>query len=179
MFSRRIFIFYLILISAVLLFPFWSCKMAPKNVKAVSNFDIKKYLGTWYEIARFDFIHEKNLRNVTANYTLNKDGSITITNKGFNVKTKQWQEAIGKARFQKNTTTGALKVSFFGTFYTGYNIIALDSEYKSALVVGKNYKYMWILSRTPNLSEAICKNYLEQANALGFNISKVVWTNQN
>ena len=100
--------------------------MAPKNVKAVSNFDIKKYLGPWYEIARFDFIHEKNLRNVTANYTLNKDGSITITNKGFNVKTKQWQEAIGKARFQKNTTTGALKVS---NYKCNFNLTRLRGKF--------------------------------------------------
>ena len=162
------------------MFPFISCRMAPKNVKSVTNFDIKKYLGTWYEIARFDFIHERNLKNVTANYSVNKKGTIDVVNKGFNIKTNQWQQAIGNAKFQKNKTTiGALKVSFFGPFYTGYNIIALDSEYKSALVVGKNYNYLWILSRTPTLDNKICMNYLEKANELGFDISKIEWTNQN
>ena len=180
MYSKRKLIYYVVLIIVALMFPFISCRMAPKNVKPVTNFDIKKYLGTWFEIARFDFIHEKNLRNVTATYSVNKKGTIDVINKGFNVKTNQWQQAFGNAKFQKNKTTiGALKVSFFGPFYTGYNIISLDPEYKSALVVGKNYNYLWILSRNPTLDNKICMNYLEKANELGFDISKIEWTNQN
>ena len=154
-------------------------RTAPKNVVPVSGFDIFDYLGKWYEIARLDFKHEKNLNNVTAEYILKDDGSILVINRGYDYVKGAWKESVGNAKFIGNPTIGALKVSFFGPFYSGYNVIAIDDDYQTALVVGKNYDYMWILSRTPNLSEAICKNYLEQANALGFNISKVVWTNQN
>src|SRR4051794_37755043 len=96
-----------------------SCRTIPKGAVAVKPFDIEKYLGKWYEIARFDFRFEKNLNNTTANYSFNKDGSIKVVNRGYNYKTDEWKEAIGKAKFVSSTNEARLKVSFFGPFYSG------------------------------------------------------------
>ncbi len=154
---------------------FSSCSTIPQGAKAVQLFDKEKYLGKWYEIARMDFYFERNLNNTTANYSLNVDGSIKVDNRGFNYKSKQWKQAIGKARFVDDQHIGMLKVSFFGSFYSGYNVIALDKDYKYALVAGKNLKYLWILSREPVIPEGIKQKYLGIANELGYKTTDLVW----
>ena len=128
-----------------------SCRSIPKGAKAVKPFDKNKYLGKWFEIARLDFKHERNLNNTTANYTLNNDGSIKVINQGFNYKTGETETAAGKARFTGPTDEANLKVSFFGPFYSGYHVIALDPDYKYAMVAGKNLNYLWLLSREKSI----------------------------
>lgn len=97
-----------------------SCSVkVPDNISVVKDFDINVYAGQWYEIARFDFKYEKDLKNVTANYALNKDGSIEVINKGYNYVKNEWEESKGKAKFNGSEKEGALKVSFFGPFYGG------------------------------------------------------------
>lgn len=156
-----------------------ACSNIPNGVKAVQPFDKQKYLGKWYEIARIDFRYEKNLNNTTANYSINNDGSIKVDNKGFNYKTMRWQQAIGKAKFVGNNDVAMLKVSFFGPFYSGYNVIALDSEYKYALVAGKNLRYLWILSRDTTIPENIKQDYLKIAENYGFKTSSLLWIEHN
>lgn len=156
-----------------------SCSTIPKGAVAVSPFDKNKYLGKWYEIARMDFRFERNLDNTTANYSLNPDGSIKVDNRGYNYKTKEWKQAIGKAKFRGSDTVAALKVSFFGPFYSGYNVIALDSAYKYALIAGKNLSYLWILSRETSIPENIKHDYLKIADDLGFNTSALIWVNHD
>ena len=113
-----------LLFSAVCTFFLFSgCATIPKGVSAVDSLDKARYLGKWYEIARFDFSFEKNLNNTTAEYTLRKDGYITVLNKGYNYRKNKWESAQGKARFKGADTVGELEVSFFGPFYGGYNII--------------------------------------------------------
>ncbi|MBN2485575.1 MAG: lipocalin family protein [Bacteroidales bacterium] len=153
-----------------------SCASIPKGVEAVGSFDAKKYTGTWYEIARFDFRFEKNLNNVTATYSLNPNGTIKVENRGYNYVTQEWKQAIGKAKFIDKPQVAMLKVSFFGPFYSGYNVIALDDEYKYALVAGKNFSYLWILSRETTMPEEIKGRYLQLAMNLGFDTSKLIWT---
>src|SRR5690606_23505447 len=114
-----------------------SCASIPRNAKAVKNFNIDKYLGTWYEIARFDFRFEKNLDNVSAQYSLDKKGNVIVLNSGYNYKKEEWKKADGLAKFRGNTNVAKLKVSFFGPFYSGYNVIAIDENYQYALVAGK------------------------------------------
>src|SRR5438046_321664 len=94
-----------------------SCKTIPTGAVATKPFDVNRYLGNWYEIARIDFRFEKNLNNTTANYSLNPDGTIRVVNRGFNYKTGKWKEAAGKAKFVSDTNEAKLKVSFFGPFY--------------------------------------------------------------
>ena len=167
-----------IMIFAVMLVSMAYSRTAPKNVVPVSGFDIFNYLGKWYEIARLDFKHEKNLSNVTANYILKDDGSILVVNRGYDYVKGTWKESVGNAKFIGDPTVGALKVSFFGPFYSGYNVIAIDDDYQTALVVGKNHDYMWILSRTNTIPDDIKIQYLAMASNLGFDVNKLVWDEQ-
>ena len=154
---------------------FYSCATIPKGVVAVKPFNKEKYLGKWYEIARLDFKYERNLNNTTAEYSLNDDGSIKVDNRGFNYVKGKNKQAIGKAKFVGNDNIAKLKVSFFGPFYAGYNVIALDKDYKYALVSGDQFKYLWILSRETTIPEAIRNKYLEIADSLGYKTSDLVW----
>jgi len=156
-----------------------SCKTIPKGATAIKPFDSKKYLGKWYEIARFDYRFERNLDQVTAEYSLNHDQSIKVKNKGYNFKSKEWKQSIGKAKFVSSKNEGKLKVSFFGPFYSGYNVIAIDDDYKYALVAGKNLKYLWFLSREKTMPESIKEAYLEKAAELGYKVSKLIWVKQD
>jgi len=156
-----------------------SCRSIPKGVDAVKNFNADKYLGQWYEIARFDFRFERNLNNTTANYSKNPDGTIKVVNRGYNYVTNEWSEATGKAKFAKTPDVAMLKVSFFGPFYAGYNVIALDAEYKYALISGQNKGYLWILSREKTIPENIRTEYVNKAQNLGYDTSKLIWVEHN
>ncbi|MBP3942960.1 lipocalin family protein [Sphingobacteriaceae bacterium WQ 2009] len=162
-------------IAAVL---FNSCGSVKSNVNAVKPFNKEKYLGDWYEIARLDFKWEKNMSQVTAKYTSNEDGSIRVENKGFNYVKDEWKTSVGKAKFNGAMDQGALKVSFFGPFYSGYNVVKIDKDYKYALVFGENLKYLWILSREKTIPTKVKEEYLAYAEASGYQTSNLVWTKQ-
>ena len=145
------------------------CAQHPTGVEAIEGFDAQRYLGTWYEIARFDNRFEKGLDNVTANYTERDDGGINVMNRGYDREKGVWQEANGRAYFVDGTDTAALKVSFFRPFYGGYNVIALDREnYQWAMVCGPDRSYLWILSRTPGLAPGVLRSLRARAEELGF-----------
>ncbi|MBS0030968.1 lipocalin family protein [Chitinophaga sp. 22321] len=154
-----------------------SCKVSiPRGAKAISPFDVRRYVGTWYEIARLDYKFERNLTNVTATYSLNEDGDLEVDNKGFSPEKQLWKESTGKAKFVESPDLARLKVSFFGPFYAGYNIIDIDKHYKHALVAGNNLKYIWILSRTTSIPATIKKRFLDKAGELGYNTDALIWT---
>jgi apolipoprotein D and lipocalin family protein len=151
----------------------------PKGAEPVQPFDITRFLGKWYEIARLDYRYEHDLKHVTAEYSLNKDGSIKVNNQGLNAKTGEWEQSVGKARFASSPRNkGALKVSFFGPFYSGYNVIGLDEEYQYALIAGDSLKNLWLLSRDIQIPEPIKQNYLAIAESLGYDTEKLVWVEQ-
>ena len=156
-----------------------SFKNIPKGAIAVKPFYTEKYLGTWYEIARLDYRFEKNLNNVTATYSLKKNGPIKVDNKGYNFKKNKWEQAVGKAKPVADPTEAKLKVSFFGPFYSGYNVIAIDKDYKYALVAGENLKYLWILSRETTIPENIKADYLKLAQSVGYDTSKLIWVSHD
>jgi len=156
-----------------------SCVTIPEGAVAVKRFDSNKYLGKWYEIARMDFRFERGLNNTTANYTANKDGSIRVENRGYNPETNEWKEAVGKAKFVGTRDEARLKVSFFGPFYGGYNVIALDQNYQYALVAGNNLNYLWILSREKVIPDDIKDAYLKLAGQLGFDTDALIWVKQD
>lgn len=155
-----------------------ACKSVkvPDGVEVVENFEAKKYMGEWYEIARFDFKFEKDMSNVTANYTLNDDGSVKVVNKGYNYVKQKWQEKEGKAKFIDRKDQGALKVSFFGPFYSGYNVVAMDPNYENVLVFGETTDYIWILSRNKTIPEKVKQKFLDKAKAKGYDLNRLVWT---
>ncbi|MGV0751799.1 lipocalin family protein [Empedobacter brevis] len=150
----------------------------PDYVTVVENFDTQQYMGKWYEIARLDFKFEKNLSQVTATYFLNKKGVIEVHNRGFDFKENKWAEVHGKAKLNAEEGKAALKVSFFGPFYSGYNVVLMDPEYESALVFGESYDYMWILSRQKTISETTKQKFLLYAKQKGYVIDELTWTLQ-
>ncbi|RPH30218.1 hypothetical protein EHN07_03665 [Buttiauxella warmboldiae] len=149
----------------------------PEGVKPLTNFSSARYLGKWYEIARLENRFERGLEQVTATYGKRSDGGISVLNQGFDAVKKQWKSSEGKAYFTGAPTTAALKVSFFGPFYGGYNVIALDEDYQYALVSGPNRDYLWILSRQPEIPDEVKQRYLSFARGLGFAVNNLVWVN--
>lgn len=157
-----------------------SCSVGiPKCATAVKNFNSGKYLGKWYEIARFDYKFEKDMDNVTATYSKNPDGTIKVDNKGYNYVKKEWKESIGEARFVNEETEARLKVSFFKPIWAGYNVVDIDDDYQYALVMGNNLKYLWILSRTKEIPESIRQRFLEKARKVGYNTDELIWVRHN
>lgn len=158
--------------------------MPPAAQSAViGSFDPQQYIGTWYEIARLDNSFEKGLEQVTANYSVNEDGTIKVINRGFNPESGEWKEAVGKAKFvdepnKDGTRTGRLKVSFFGPFYGDYNIIELDKSYYNYALVSSGKEYLWILSRTPQLTYPIKQHLMAKAKELGFPTQDLLFVKQ-
>jgi len=157
-----------------------SCTGTPDGVDVVSDFELDRYLGTWYEIARLDHRFERGLSNVTANYSMRSDGGVEVINRGFNAEKGEWNDASGKAYFVGDTDIGQLKVSFFGPFYGGYNIIELDSSgYQYSLVAGPDRSYLWILSRTPQMDPSTLNKLIATANGLGFATNELIMVEQS
>lgn len=160
-----------------------SCSVKPpKNVEAIKNFELERYLGTWYEVARLDHSFERGMTDVTAQYSMREDGGVRVINKGYLVDKERWKEAEGKAYFVEDEKTGFLKVSFFGPFYGAYVIFRLDSvNYQYALVSGPNEEYLWLLARTPSLNKRTKEHLVDFAKSRGFDTSKLIYvthTNQ-
>lgn len=166
----------LAVLAALILVLLSSCTGAPDGVSVVRGFELDRYLGTWYEIARLDHRFERGLSAITANYSLRDDGGVHVVNRGLNEESGEWDEAIGKAYFIGASDVGQLKVSFFGPFYGGYNIVELDkSDYQYSLVVGPDRDYLWILSRTPQMDPDILRSLVDKARELGFATDELIF----
>jgi len=164
------------IITFLLLFALPGCSSIPSGVQAVRDFDINRYQGRWYEIARLDHSFERGLSNVSATYTLRKDGGIDVLNKGFDKQSNQWKQIKGRAYFVKDKTVGRFKVTFFWPFYGGYNIIGLDKEnYSYAMICGPNRSYLWILAREKTLSKPVMDNLLKTAENLSFKTNNLIF----
>ena len=152
------------------------CLGVPEGVQPIDGFDINRYLGIWYEIARLDHSFERGLEKVSANYSLLDNGGIKVVNRGYNPKKGEWKEAIGKAYFVDDSSLGKLKVSFIGPFYGSYNIIELDKkDYQYALVCGPDKSYLWILARDVNIADETVQRLITQAKSLGFETDKLIF----
>ena len=152
------------------------CTGVPDGVQVVTGFELDRYLGTWYEVARLDHRFERGMSNVTANYSMRDDGGVNVVNRGYNVAKGEWDEATGKAYFVGDADIGQLKVSFFGPFYGGYNIFELDKEnYQYALIAGPNRGYLWILARSPKLDQRVLSALVNKAENLGFPTDELIY----
>ena len=151
-------------IAAILLLA--GCASIPKNAQAVTDFRLSRYVGTWYEIARTDNKYEKNLENVSATYTL-AAGGIKVVNKGYDAETGEWKTVEGKASFRGDNSVGELKVSFFGPYYAGYNIVRLSDDYSYAMVMGESTDYLWILSRDKTIPKDVLDDFIATAKQIG------------
>lgn len=147
----------------------------PPGVVPISGFELQRYLGHWYEIARLDHSFERGMTDVSAHYRLCEDNSVEVINRGYETAKARWREAVGTARLIGEPTRGSLKVSFFGPFYGGYHIAALDPDYRWSLVVGPDTGYAWILARDKILPAGIREQLVQQAAAAGIDTNALIW----
>lgn len=152
------------------------CTASTDSIASVRNFDSKRYLGTWYEIARLPHRFERDLDFVSAHYSEQGDGTIRVVNRG--QRDGKEREAVGKAHFKGASDVGELRVSFFGPFYGDYRIVELAPDYSSAIVTSSTKNYLWILSRTPQLSQKTLEKYLAQIREWGFDVSALEYPKQ-
>jgi len=148
------------------------CRSTSK-LEVVKDFDIDRYAGVWYEAARYPHHFEKGLTSVTAEYSLNENGTIKVLNRGFNAADREWEQVEGIAKFKDDPTRGWLKVSFFGPFFASYKILHLDDDYTEAIITGPNYNYLWILVRDPAVSETRLGELVSMAAAFGFETNQM------
>ncbi len=154
------------------------CTSLPSQVQPVRGFELSRYLGTWYEVARLDHGFERGLDRVTAEYSLREDGGVRVLNRGYDTANARWKEAEGRAYPVSTPDVGHLKVSFFGPFYGAYGIFELDPDYRYALVSGPDLSYLWLLSRTPQIDDATRQKLLARAAALGFDTRRLIFPAQ-
>lgn len=156
--------------------PFFACSSSDHlNNAPVSSFDLNRYLGSWYELARFDHSFERDLTACTANYSLREDGMVKVINSGLkNGKTK-----VSEGKAKTTGTAGLLRVSFFGPFYSDYRVLMLSADYSYALIGSSSDKYLWILSRTPELPDSDIQLLLQEAVRRGYNINELIWVDQS
>ncbi|WP_264877230.1 lipocalin family protein [Vibrio agarivorans] len=160
------------LFGAVFLF---GCTGKPQSVEPVTPFNLDRYLGTWYEIARLDHSFERGLNQITATYSLNEEGSVKVLNRGWNEEKGEWSEAIGKAKFVDGNNLGHLKVSFFGPFYGSYIVFHLEPDYSTALISGPNLDYFWILSRSSSIPQEKMEQYRQIAQQAGVDTNQLIY----
>lgn len=150
-----------------------SSKLTVDN-SVVQDFDLSRFQGQWYEIARFDHWFERGMEQTKAHYKLRKNGKVGVLNTG--IKNGKYSEAKGVAKL--TGTPGLLRVSFWGPFYSDYRILLLDNDYQYALVGSGSDKYLWILSRTPQISDSTKISILAEAKGRGYDTDKLIWVNQ-
>ena len=155
------------------------CLGMPKYVEPVNNFELNRYLGKWYEIARLDHSFERGLSQVSAEYSLKDDGGVMVINRGFSSEKNAWKEAEGKAYFVNGDTEGYLKVSFFGPFYGSYVVFELDHEnYQYAFISGPDTDYLWLLARTPTVPAEVLQKFVDMSKVRGFNTDDLIYVQQ-
>jgi apolipoprotein D and lipocalin family protein len=173
LFPRRAVLF--VALGAAALLAGCSSTQPPQGITPVTPFDLARYEGRWYEAARLDHSFERGMTDVSATYQRQSDGSVRVLNRGFDTAKSDWREAVGKALFTGDATTASLKVSFFGPFYGGYHVAALDAQYQWALVVGPDRSYCWILSRSKQLAPAVREQLIARVQALGIDTQAFIW----
>ena len=148
------------------------------DTSTVEDFDLSRYLGEWYEIARYDHSFEDGMDNTMANYILQDNGKVVVLNTGW--KDGKFKLAEGKAIYPNpEDKKGALRVSFFLFFYSDYNIMLVDENYQISLVGSKSERYLWILSRTPIPDQELLKTVLAEAESRGYDTSQLIWVDQS
>ena len=165
---------YIIILSLLLS----ACAGLPEDIEPISDFELDRYTGKWYEIARLDHRFERGLEQVTATYSIKNDGTVRVANRGFSPKNKEWKDAVGKARFAGNSNIGHLEVSFFGPFYGSYVIFELDKEnYQYAFVTGSK-NTLWLLSRTPQVSDELKDQFVNTIREYGYSTEELIFVTQ-
>ena len=152
------------------------CLGVPSGIEPVDNFQLDRYLGRWYEIARLDHSFERGMDNVTAEYVMRDDGGIKVVNSGRSIATGEIKRAEGRAYFVESPNSGHLKVSFFGPFFGSYVIFELDTQnYQYAFIAGNSHDYLWLLARSPEVSQELIDHFKSSVSKLGFNADNLIF----
>lgn len=155
-----------------------SCRADNNNAKidnsTVQTLDVARFMGKWYEIARYDHRFEKDMTNVSATYTLLDNGKIEVLNAGY--KKGEYKEIKGKAKQPDPNDPGKLKVSFFLWFYSDYYILDIDKDYSYVIIGSSTDKYLWIMSRTETLPDDILQGLLEKLKDRGYDLDRLVFS---
>jgi len=151
------------------------CTGIPEGLEPVGGFEPERYMGLWFEVARLDHSFERGLTDVTAEYALADDGTVSVINRGYDREDEAWSEATGTASFLGARDVASLSVVFFWPFYGGYHVLALDPDYQWALICGPSRGYLWILCREPTLPERVREDLLTRASAWGFDTETLIW----
>ena len=152
------------------------CVSIPDNITPVTSFQIERYLGKWYEIARLDHRFERGLTQISAEYSMRPDGGLKVLNRGYSKEKQEWSEAEGRGYFVQSPNEAYLKVSFFGPFFGSYIVFELDTvNYQYALISGPDKSYFWLLARTPTIDDNLKKKLIAKAAALGFDTTKLIF----
>lgn len=159
---------------SVLLCQLVGCTKLTVDNSVVANFDLSRFLGNWYEIARFDHKFERGMEQTNALYTLREDGKISVLNTG--MKNGKYSQAKGVAKLTDESAL--LRVSFWRPFYSDYRVMLVDDEYQYALVGSGSDDYLWILSRVPKISDDVRDLILSEAQRRGYDTDKLIWVNQ-
>lgn len=169
--------FFKLLVSIFALFLFTACSSKNPPLQTVQKVELNKYLGSWYEIARYEHFFERDCKNVTANYSMMDEKTIKVINKCTKIQTNEKKEATGRA-YAIDESNSKLKVSFFRPFYGDYWVLMLDENYSYAVVGTPSREYLWILAREKTISEELRNEILQKLPTLGFDTSKFIWTIQ-
>lgn len=162
-------------LASLLCFSSCTCRSNDIDNSTVQSLDLGRFLGPWYEIARFDHVFERGLTHAKAEYALKTDGTIKVTNTG--VKKGKLSTSVGRAKL--TDTVGLLRVSFFGPFFSDYRVMMLSDDYNYALIGSGNQKYLWILSRTPEVPDDVLDQILSVAEGRGYNTDNLIWIDQS
>lgn len=156
------------------------CLGMPEKVSPIKSFELSRYLGKWYEIARLDHSFERGLEKISAEYSIAGDGGVSVVNRGYSSEDAEWKEAIGKAYFVNNENEGYLKVSFFGPFYGSYVIFEIDqANYEYAFISGPDTSYLWLLARKPDVPQEVIEKFKKRSKELGFNTDELIFVNHH
>ena len=157
------------------LFPFFSCTAGDGvNNSPVTIGNLDRFMGKWYEIARFDHSFERGRTNTMTVYTKMMDGTISVENAGM----KKGKQKVSSGTAKTTDTSGLLRVSFFWPFYSDYRVLMLADDYSYALVGGSSAKYLWVLARKPQISQSVRDRLMKEAVRRGYDTKKLIWVDQ-
>lgn len=154
-------------------------KTIPRKAVAVNPFEIDRFLGKWYEVARLDYKLDRNIINTSIDFSLKPNGNLRVVKRWYNYYKKRKEINIGMAKFAGPIYEGKMLLSFRKPLYFGYNVIGIDADYKYALVAGEDLRHLWLLSREHTVPENIRRAFIHKASLIGYDISKLVWVHQN
>lgn len=176
--SRRILLAFVVALVVFIVLGSCASQKAPPGVDPVQAFEVERYMGKWFEVARLDHSFERGLTHVTAEYALRDDGKVTVINRGYSRNACRFDKADGVAKFQGAKDVASLSVTFFWPFYGGYHVFDLGDDYSHSLISGPSTKYLWILSREPELDQAVIDRLVEKAKSKGFPVHELIYVEQ-